>query len=93
MLINLLLKCMIVFLILEIINPKKIEADHKNSLINKFCIATLRSKLKLKDKEMIEEITHYSCQCFSKKYKSGTPMKDARYYCKNKTAEKFNLKK
>ena len=91
MLSNLLLKCMIVLLILEIINPQEVEAEHKNSLINKFCIATLKSKLRLKDKDMIEEVSHYSCECFSREYKSGGSIKDARYYCKNKTAEKFNL--
>ena len=67
------------------------RAEHKNTLINKFCLATLRAKLKSKDKDMIEKISHYSCECFSREYQSGSSIKDARYYCKNKTSEQFNL--
>ena len=63
----------------------------KNSLINKFCIATLKSKLDFKDKQKIDEISNFTCECFLKNFNSSNSIKDSRIYCKNKTADKYNL--
>ena len=68
---------------------KKIST--KNSLINKFCIATLKTKLDIKNKQNLDEISDFTCDCFLEKYKSGSSMKSSRVYCKNKAAEKYNL--
>ena len=81
----------LIILILEISIPKNIQAGHKRNLINKFCIATLKSKLNLKDKQKIDEISHFTCECFLKKFNSGNSIKNSRIYCKNKTATKYNL--
>ena len=81
----------ITLLILEIINPLEHKAGHKNNLINRFCLASLKSKLKLEDKQKIDEISHFTCDCFSKKYNSGYSLKLSRVYCKNKASEKYNL--
>ena len=72
-------------------NLLEIQAEHKNTLINKFCIASLKSKLDFKDKQKIDEISHFTCECFSKKYKSGSSIKNSRDYCRNKAALKYNL--
>ena len=72
-------------------NLLKIQAEHRNTLINKFCIASLKSKLNLKDKKKIDEISHFTCECFLKNFNSGNSIKDSRLYCKNKTAEKYKL--
>ena len=72
-------------------NLLEIQAEHKNTLINKFCIASLKSKLDFKDKQKIDEISHFTCECFSKNFYSGKSIKDSRIYCKNKTADKYNL--
>ena len=91
MLLKLLSTSMISFLILEIINPLEIQAEHKNSLINRFCLASIKSKLNFKDKEKLEEISHFTCECFLTKYKSASSIKNARDYCKNEAIEKYNL--
>ena len=72
-------------------NLSETQAGHKNTLINRFCIASLKSKLKLNDKQKIDEISHFACECFSKKFNSGNSIKSSRIYCKNKTADKYNL--
>ena len=72
-------------------NLLEIQAEHKNTLINKFCIASLKSKLDFKDKQKLDEISHFTCECFLKNFNSGNSIKDSRIYCKNKTADKYNL--
>ena len=68
---------------------KKIST--RNSLINKFCIATLKSKLDIKNKQNLNEISDFTCECFSKKYNSGNSIKTSRVYCRDKASEKYNL--
>ena len=63
----------------------------KNSLINKFCIATLKSKIDIKNKQNFNEISHFTCKCFFKKYNSGYSIKSARHYCRDKASEKYSL--
>jgi len=91
MLHKLLFNGMITLLILEISMNLKAEAKQKYSLIKTFCIASLKSKLNIKDKQKKKEISHFTCDCFLEKYKSGSSMKSSRFYCKNKAAEKYNL--
>ena len=91
MLYKLIFSSLSTLLILDMSNPLEAQAEHKNSLINKFCIATLKSKLNLKDKQKIDEISHFTCECFLKKFNSGNSIKSSRIYCKNKTADKYNL--
>ena len=85
---------MITFLFLNMGNALETMADKlssKNSLINKFCIASLKSKLDIKDKESLNEISNFTCECFFKKYKSGNSIKNSRIYCRDKASEKYNL--
>jgi len=63
----------------------------KNSLINKFCIATLKSKLDIKNKQNLNEISDFTCECFFKKYNSGYSLKSSRAYCRDKASKKYNL--
>lgn len=72
-------------------NLLETQAEHKNTLINKFCIASLKSKLDFNDAQKIDEISHFTCECFLKNFNSGNSIKDSRIYCKNKTTEKYNL--
>ena len=81
---------MLIFL--KISNPLETKAAHKNNLINRFCIASIKSKIKSKDKQKLNEISRFTCECFFDKYKSGSSIKNSRRYCKNKATEKFNLK-
>ena len=67
------------------------KAVHKNGLINKFCIASLKSKINFKDKLKSREISNYTCECFLEKYDSGYSIKRARIYCRDKSTEKYNL--
>ena len=67
------------------------QAEHKNTLINKFCIASLKSKLDFNDAQIIDEISHFTCECFLKHFNSSNSINDSRIYCKNKTADKYNL--
>jgi len=91
MLYKLIFSSITTLLILEMSNLLEIQAEHKNTLINKFCIASLKSKLDFKDKQKIDEISHFTCECFLEKFNSGNSIKDSRIYCKNKTADKYNL--
>ena len=91
MLYRLIFSSITTLLILEMSNLLEIQAEHKNTLINKFCIASLKSKLDFKDKQKIDEISHFTCECFLKNFNSGNSIKDSRIYCKNKTAAKYNL--
>ena len=63
----------------------------KNSLINKFCIATLKSKLDINNKQNLNEISNFTCECFFRKYNSGNSLKSSRAYCRDKASEKYNL--
>tara|TARA_Y100001968_G_scaffold107931_1_gene97580 strand:+ start:252 stop:485 length:234 start_codon:yes stop_codon:yes gene_type:complete len=67
------------------------KMNSKNSLINKFCIATLKSKLDIKNKQNLNEISDFTCECFFKKYNSGNSLKSSRAYCRDKASEKYNL--
>ena len=94
MLSKFLFSCMITFLILSMGNnseaqEKKIST--KNNIINKFCIATLKSKLDIKNKHNLNEISDFTCECFFKKYNSGNSLKSSRAYCREKASEKYNL--
>ncbi len=82
---------MISLVIIDIISPLKTLAEHKNTLINKFCIASIKSKLNFTDKKKFNEISHFTCECFSRKFKSGSSIKNSREYCRRKAAEKYNL--
>ena len=72
-------------------NLLEIKAEHKNTLINKFCIASLKSKLDFEDKQKLDEISHFTCECYFKNINSSNSIKDSRIYCKNKTTDKYNL--
>ena len=85
------LRSIITFLILIISSPLENKAAHKNNLINRFCIASIKSKLKLKDKKLSEEISHFTCKCFMERYRSGYSIKNSRDYCKDISTEKYNL--
>ncbi len=94
MLSKLLFSSMIIFFILNMgitLEAQEKKISPKNSLINKFCIATLKSKLDLKYKQSLNEISDFTCDCFFKKYNSGSSLKRARIYCRNKASEKYNL--
>ena len=94
MLSKFLFSCMITFLILSMGNTleaKEKNISTKNSLINKFCIASLKSKLDIKNKQNLNEISNFTCDCFFKKYKSGNSIKSSRIYCRDKASEKYNL--
>ena len=67
------------------------QAEHKNSLINKFCIASMKSKLKFEDKKLSDEISHFTCKCFMERYRSGSSIRNSRDYCKDIVREKYNL--
>ena len=88
---KLIFSSIITLLILEMSNSSETQAEHKNTLINKFCIASLKSKLNFNDVQKIDEISHFTCECFLEKFNSGNSIKDSRIYCKNKTADKYNL--
>ena len=94
MLSKFLFNCIITFFILNM--SSTLEAQEKkirknNSLINKFCIASLKSELGVNYKQDLNEISNFTCECFFKKYKSGNSIKNSRIYCRDKAAEKYNL--
>lgn len=85
---------MITFLLINMginLEAQENKISTKNSLINKFCIAILKSKLDIKNKQNSNEITNFTCECFYKKYKSGNSLKSSRAYCRDKASEKYNL--
>ena len=94
MLSKFLFKCIITFFILNM--SSTLEAQEKkirknNSLINKFCIATLKTKLEINNKQNLDEISDFTCECFFRKYNSGNSLKSSRAYCRDKASEKYNL--
>ena len=91
---KLLFRSLLPFIILSMGNSTMAEGDKntpKNSLINRFCIASLKSKLDLKDKQNRNEISNFTCDCFFKKYNSGNSIKNSRIYCRDKASKKYNL--
>ena len=82
---------MITLVILDISSPLQTQAKHQASLINRFCITSIKSKLNMTDKKRLSEISHFTCECFSKKFKSGSSIKISREYCRKKAAAKYNL--
>ena len=94
MLSKFLFKCIITFFILNMsstLEAQEKEISKKNSLMNKFCIASLKSEFGVKYKKNLNEISNFTCECFFKKYKSGNSIKNSRIYCRDKAAEKYNL--
>ena len=94
MLSKFLFKCIIIFFILNMsstLEAQEKKISKKNSLINKFCIASLKSEFGVKYKQNLNEISNFTCECFFKKYKSGNSIKNSRIYCRDKAAEKYNL--
>ena len=94
MLSKFLFKCIITFFILNMsstLEAQEKKISKKNSLINKFCIASLKSEFGVKYKQNLNEISNFTCECFFKKYKSGNSIKNSRIYCRDKAAEKYNL--
>ncbi len=94
MLSKLFFSSMLTFLILNMGNTleaKEKQVTPKNSLINKFCIASLKSRLDIKDKQNRNEISNFTCDCFLKKYISGSSIKNSRIYCREKASKKYNL--
>ena len=91
MFLKLLFSSIIILVSLDISIPLKTQAKHQNSLIYRFCIASLKSKIKFKDKKKSGEISRFTCDCFAKKFKSGSSIKSSRNYCKDKAAEKYTL--
>ena len=84
----------ITLLILNMGNTSEAQGTNistKNSLINKFCLASLKSQLDIKDKQNLNEISNFTCECFFKKYKSGNSIKSSRIYCRDKASDKYNL--
>ena len=88
---KLFLRSVIIYFIIIISSPLENKAAHKNDLINRFCIASMKSKLKLEDKNLSEEISHFTCKCFMERYRSGSSIKNSRNYCKDIATEKYNL--
>ena len=85
------LRSIIIYLILIISSPLENKAAHKNNLINGLCIASIKSKLKMRDKQKSDKISHFTCKCFFEKYSSGSSIKESRTYCKEIAIEKFKL--
>ena len=85
------LRSIITYLILIISSPLENKASHQNNLINRFCIASIKSKIKSEDKKLSDEISHFTCKCFMETYRSGTSIKNSRDYCKDIATEKYNL--
>ena len=92
---KLLFRRIITFIILSMGNTtleaQETKISAKKSLIYKFCAASLKSKLNIKDKQTLNEISDFTCDCFFKIYNSGHSLKSSRIYCKDKAAEKYNL--
>mgnify|MGYP006055343473 CR=1 FL=1 len=85
---------MITFIIMPIgINLEAQQTNNrtKNNVINKFCVATIKSKIKMKNKQNLNEISDFTCECFFKKFNSGNSLKSSRAYCRDKASEKYNL--
>ena len=94
MLSKLLFSSIITFLLIDMgikLEAQENKISAKNSLINKFCIATLKSKLDIKNKQNLNEISDFTCECFFKKYNSGNSIKNSRIYCRDRASEKYNL--
>ena len=85
---------MMIFYILDMsINLKAEERiiSTKNRIINRICIATLKSKLDMENEQYLKEISNFTCECFFKKYNSGYSLKRSRVYCRERASEKYNL--
>ena len=82
---------MITLVILDISSPLQTQAKHTASLIKRFCIASIKSKLQLTDKQKLGDVSHFTCECFSEKFKSGSSIKISREYCKKRAVDKYNL--
>jgi len=94
MLHKLIFSILFTLLIVEISKPLEVYSDNKkvnNNLLNKFCIASLKSKIDIKNKKEFNEISHFTCECFFKKYNSGFSIRNSRNYCKDKASKKYNL--
>ncbi len=85
------LRSIIIYFIIIISSPLENKAAHKNNLINRFCIASMKSRLKLEDNKLTDEISHFTCKCFIERYRSGSSIKNSRDHCKDIATEKYNL--
>ena len=79
------------FLIISVDNYLEAKAGKinvKETLITRFCLSALKSKLNKND---FKKISSFTCECFYKKFNSGSSISDSQLFCKRKAFEKFNL--
>ena len=90
---KLLNKISFIFIILYTCNSLEVYAGRNENygILNRFCMASMKSKFDIKNKKDIEEISHFTCKCFFENYKSGYSIRTSRNYCRDKTIEKYNL--
>ena len=85
---------LIIFIILDLgccleVSAGKVKKN--NNILNRFCMASLKSKNNIRNNRNFKEISHFTCKCFFEKYKSGSSIRNSRNYCRNKASEKYDL--
>ena len=79
------------FLLLGVSNYIEANAgtmNIKKNLITRFCLKSLKSKV---DKKDFKKIASFTCECFFKKFNSGSSISNSKLFCKEKAFAKFNL--
>ncbi len=79
------------FLIIGVGNDSEATAGEinlKKNLLTRFCFNTLKSKI---DKKDLKKIASFTCECFYKKFSSGSSIRHSKLFCKEKASKKFNL--
>lgn len=60
----------------------------KKNILTRLCFSTLKSKISKKD---FIKIANFTCECFYKKFNSGSSLKNSKLFCKEKASEEFHL--
>ena len=79
------------FLLWGFINSEYLAETQKDSIINLFCIESIKVKMSKANLNYDEKIAKDTCDCYQREFLNSASHKNAISKCKLETKEKFNL--
>ena len=67
------------------------QENINNTLINKLCLISIKSKIKKSSNNFSPEFAKDTCYCFTNKVKSGVSFRKSRAKCKTEVLKKYNM--
>ena len=72
------------------LNSNYLAQTKQNSIINLFCLQSVKAEMMNAEMEYSEEIANYTCECYYKEFTQTASHQNAKTKCKLETKEKLN---